>query len=94
VRLAVVLILAGCSRSSLISRASERLGVTGEHLVLVANEDMHGVQYFEFCRDERRPDDQTRGPIGDHAFDDPACVVYWCPSGEDGPSCHETIKTP
>ena len=86
--LAIALLLAGCSRSSLLDRAEKRLGVTGEHLVLV-NEDMHGEQYFLFCRDERAPDDLTKGPIGDHAFTDPACVVYWCPSGESGPSCNE-----
>lgn len=85
--LAVALLLAGCSRSSLLDRAEKRLGVTGTHLVL-ANEDMHGVQYFQFCRDVRAPDDPTEGPIAAHVFTDPACVVYWCPSG-DSVNCNE-----
>jgi hypothetical protein len=86
--LAVAWLLVACSRSSLIDRAEKRLDVTGKHLVLVVNEDMHGEQYFVFCRDQRAPEDVTAGPIGDQVFTDPACVVYWCPSG-DSVHCDE-----
>jgi len=86
--LIVALLLVGCSRSSLLDRAEQRLDVTGKHLVLMVNEDMHGEQYFMFCRDKRAPGDATPGPIGDHAFTDPACVVYWCRSG-DSVNCNE-----
>ena len=85
-RLAIVAMLAGCVPSTLVARASDRLGVREKHLYLADRARIDGSDVYVFCREERTRDTGNLLPIGGRTYD-AGCVAFVCPTGDDGRRC-------